>query len=219
MRAQRITLHFVGIVALALAAAPASAATITFGNTSALVTSVTEDGFDAAGADGNGTFYIVDTADCSPSCSDNGTHYASTYLSAGTAGSIAIQKSDASSFTFFGFSGTESPLNITDPSTWASGIRVSFLTSGGLTGFEDFLFDQINDGTGGVEDFQSFLSGAGDVQLVQIVFSGLQGNGLDFGIDNVILDQPAAVPDQPATILLLGSALAIVVRWRTQMRG
>ena len=215
MRAQRITL--VGIVALALAA-PASAATIiTFGNTSALVTDVNENGFVAAGADGSGSFYILQTADCTPSCSDNGTHYASTYLSGGTAGSIAIQKSDASSFTFSGFSGTESPLNINDPSNWASGIRVSFLTSGGLSGFEDFLFDGINDGTGGEADFQAFVSGVGDVQLVQLVFSGLPGNGLDFGIDDVILDQVAVVPE-PATILLFGSGLAIAVRRRMQKR-
>lgn len=178
--------------------------------------SYSEAGYNFIGTGGSGAIYNGVTTNCSPRCADNGTPWLGSFSSAlGWADTIVMKAADGSLFSFASFDGAEAPYSVSGNAAnntyWASAIRVTGVLADNSLVNQDFTLDQINDGQGGVADFQSFtasLSGA----FKELRFSGLQGNGRDFAIDNVTVNA-AAVPE-PASLGLVGLALLGLVTLR-----
>lgn len=185
----------------------ASAVTINFnGSPNTSLSSYNEAGFNVA--PNFGQFFIGNTNSCSPTCADNGSQWLMSFNSSGGSGfgdTIIIKALDNHAFTFNSFSGAEGPFDNTNPNDWAFGIKVIGVLIDNSVMFQDFTLDQINDGTGGVADFQSFTSSLSN-SFVEIRFSGIAGQGHDFIIDNITLDNVVQVPE-PHTIALLSLGL------------
>lgn len=144
------------------------------------------------------------------------------------ASTLILRKSDLSAFTMQGFQGAEffgPPFN----SDHASAIRVTGIRGDASTYIQDFLIDDVNDGTGPLPDFQTFSFGSSDA-FVEMQFTGLPGvlgeyfpgygPGLDFTIDNIVLDEGPAPPEvpEPLTLAMVGSGLAVMARRRRTPR-
>ena len=74
-----------------------------------------------------------------------------------------------------------------------------------------FALDNINDGAGGVADFQTFLVPSSFVNLRSLVLTGTGQNDPRFMFDNVGVDAVDATPvPEPTSLLLIGSGLGAI---------
>lgn len=194
-------------------AAASSATTLTFdAGVQGFISSYTESGFQftfTGGAAQAGNAYHATTTGCGPSCVDDGTPWLASLVSFQSADTLIVKALDNHAFTFDSVSGAESFSQ--RPFFWASAIQVTGVRADTTTAVQNLVLDQINDGTGGVADFQSFVSTLSG-PFVELRFTGLLGpqGGHDFTIDNLTLGA-AAVPE-PASLLLLGSGLLVGIR-------
>jgi hypothetical protein len=80
--------------------------------------------------------------------------------------------------------------------------------------------DGVVDGPGGLVDFQHFVLPSFFVDLLQVTFIGVQGNGAAGGVnlDNIEIFQSSSVPE-PGTLGLMGLALAGVAAFRRRRNG
>lgn len=215
---KRLTLTALAAAFLALPV-QAVAATITF-NAAAVATTTgyTEGGFNFTAA---ANFVILGSTNCTPTCADNGTNFLAgvreSQQSAAFTNVIEMTRVGGGEFFFNGFDGAESFAN--SSFVWASAIFVVGMRADLTTLGQSFALDQVNDGLGGVADFQTFLA-TFTGPFVSLQFNGNPQGGNNFGdfaIDNVNVTaiDPAATVPEPASLLLLGSGLAaLAVRRR-----
>jgi hypothetical protein len=195
---------------LACASAVSSAATIEFGTGhTQWVQNYTEGEFRVV-ASTTQPFLLIDTSDCSPSCADNGSRYLGTLRSFAQGHftpSVFVSKTDGSAFSFTSFESAEFPNSGDVMFATASGIRILGRLLDDSFVSEDFMFDGVNDGTGGTNDFQTFYTSRfGSVTELQ--FLGIRSAGTDFAVDNLVVN--AAVPEvpEPSSIALLAAGFA-----------
>jgi hypothetical protein len=151
---------------------------------------------------------------CADSCADNGTQA----LRSSSAGTITLfQREDQSVFHFLGFDAGE--LNSTFADLWATGIRVTGYRADSTSITQDFTLDLLNDGTGGIADFQTFFSNGLFTNLVSLTMEGLGTNGFNYySIDNVVLStDPVSVPE-PTGLALLAAGLGALTWMRRRPR-
>lgn len=189
--------------------APANATILTFDSgPSNFINSYTEGNYKATFTGGNGIGYHGTASNCSPSCADDGTAYLMTLNSyGGYASTIVINALDNSGFTFNSFFGAENPFANNANGNWAKGISVTGTKANNSTVSQNFILDQINDGIGGVADYQFFASNLSGV-FVKLSFTGIANTngGHDFSIDSLTLNG-TSIPE-PASLLLLSIGLA-----------
>lgn len=198
----------------------ASAAIINFDTaTITRYLTLSESGFNITGGN-QGSFGISSTQYCGPSCADNGTRYLTSINTFGGgefSETIIIKAANSGAFSLGGFSGAEYPFNSTVSDYFAAGIQVTGVKLDNSLISQNFMLDQINDGTAGVQDFQAFTSSAfGEVK--EIRFTGIQGRGHDFAIDNIILNDAvvANIPEPSSMALLTIGFLGIGALYRKQ---
>jgi len=176
--------------------AVATADTIDFGSSRAFWPSGStyfEDGyalfFESNSPPGN--FFQGTSTDCSPTCADNGTTDMMSFPFLGAPQTMTLTRVGGGTFSLLSFDGAESYSQ--GSIVWASAIQANG---------SSFILDQVNDGSGGVPDFQTFAAGL--INVNSVVFSGVpnpSGN-THFKIDNLVVEA-TAVPDQGHTWLLL----------------
>lgn len=148
------------------------------------------------------------------------------------ADTLVVSKADNSGFTFNGFDGAEF-FGAPSDQDRAAAIRVTGLRADNSSIFQDFTLDGINDGVGGVDDFQSFTSAMTDT-FIRLYITGVPnigggeyfpgyGPGRDFSLDNLQLGDASPlggdpVPE-PASMLLVGGGLALMARRRRRKAG
>ena len=116
-----------------------------------------------------------------------------------------MTRADGGEFSFQGFDGAESFGGA--PTVWAGAIRVTGVRADLTSTFADFVLDGINDGAGGVADFQTFVA-AFSGTFINLQFSSNDLGVGDFSIDNVNVTAVDAAVPEPASLLLLGGGLA-----------
>jgi hypothetical protein len=89
---------------------------------------------------------------------------------------------------------------------------------GGGSIFQLITLDGVADGAGAANDFQTELFGAAWTNLVNVTFDATGTGNEWWALDNVVVDEIAAVPE-PSTWLMLGSGLALVYARRRARRG
>lgn len=194
-------------VALLMGSGAASATVVTFGTSSQLnINSYAEAGYNFTGI--GGQLYLGATGNCVfGGCADNGTPWLAAFgsnLGAYT-NTIVVKAADNSLFKLLSFDGAEAPFSILNPSNWAAAITVTGVLADDSLVTQTFTLDQVNDGTGGVADFESYttnLSGA----FKELRFTGVTGRGSGFAIDNLNLVAARSVPE-PSSLAL--AALAV----------
>jgi hypothetical protein len=155
------------------------------------------------------------SSSCDPSCSDNGT----TWLMQGNpvnGAFFTVTRSGGGAFSMLGFDGAESFAE--RPESWADAIQVIGNLVGGGQVTATFALDQINDGAGGVADFQSFLLPAtfANLQSVEFRHFGTEGSE-NFIIDNI--NTVAVAAPEPSSIALLGVGLAVFGIFRQRKKA
>lgn len=205
------------LLALALASSVTSAisATITFDPQVAgeiINFSYSQNGYTVRSV-GPGPFGIVSSADCGPpTCADSGSYYGSVFAEVdGFAKAVSITADNGHAFYLTKFSGAEYPFSGSLNFFYAGGILVTGDIAGGGTATFAFTLDQINDGTGGVADFQTFFTNSA-LAFTEIRLTGIpQGefNTRSFAFDDIeLLDAVDGTVPEPSSIALLGLGLA-----------
>ncbi len=206
------------LVVLAMFPASAGAAVITFDSLPAGPLAgglYSEAGFDITWFDpgtGASDGFIGAPGTCAL-CADNGTAFAigGPNDPEGLLSSIiTITKSGGGLFTFHGFDAAEV---VAFGGTTNALLEV---TDGGSY-LDLFTLDTILDGSGPLADFQTFAPTGGPVGVTSLSFSA--SIVWDYGIDNIVLDDVAPVPE-PASLLLFGTGLtALAYRARRRRRS
>ncbi len=187
----------------AFGAGVASATTVTFEDVASgiLPLPISSTGFQFTGAGLVGV--TPDGSDCGPLCSANGSQRVLIPGSIFGAVAITMSRIDAATFALVALDGAEMFSGIAENDAaridYVGYLAAMVVTSGFLT------LDGINDGPGGVADFQTF--GISGVMVDRIVFSGSGGtNGNNaFALDNLVtLDN--TVPE-PGTLAVVGLGL------------
>lgn len=162
------------------------------------IASYSENGYTLTANPGSRLAQAAST-NCSPSCADNGTTYLGAwYFNPG----FVMTADNGSLFSLQSFDAAEFPYSGRDASFyWAAGIAVTGVRADGTTVAFNYTLDQINDGAGGVADFQTFDGFAGAFKEVR--FNGIARFGAEFAIDNIVV---SSVPE-PSALLLVASAL------------
>lgn len=171
--------------------------------------SVTEDGFRFAQVEqpspNTSLGQLSGANNCVPTCADNGT-VAAREFNARQGGFFVISPVAGGSFSLLGFDAGESFSGT--PANWADAINVIGNLAGGGQVTALFPLDQINDGTGGLADFQSFLLPPTFANLLSAEFHGTGLRGQEFAVDNINVVAISAVPE-PGTLALLSVGLAV----------
>ena len=94
----------------------------------------------------------------------------------------------------------------------ADQVQIDGSLAGGGVVSVTFDLDGINDGPGGLDDFETFLLPGGFSDLTSVVFTGLNSQGQDprFTFDNVVVPEPATA------LLLCGGMVALAARRRSR---
>lgn len=193
-------------LALLMGSGAASATLVTFGANPLLnINSYAEAGYNFTPI--GGQLYLGVSGNCGVGgCADNGTPWLAAFgSSVGFATTIVVKAADNSLFNLLSFDGAEAPLSSVDPSFWAAAITVTGVLVDDSLVTETFTLDQINDGTGGGADFQSYttsLSGA----FKELRFTGQPGRGNGFAVDNLNLVAANGVPE-PSSLALAALAM------------
>lgn len=146
---------------------------------------------------------------CGPPCPQNGTHYL-------LAHDDLFTITGPTPFSFTTFDGAESHQGFVG--LWAEQIRVTGVRADSSSVTQFFTLDFIQDGDGPLNDFQTFFA-VGFTNLLSLTFEG-SGVGTNwFSIDNIALNEAAAVP-LPAALPLFGSGLGMLglLRWFRRRR-
>lgn len=219
-RSKRVLGTFAWAVALCWGGS-AAASVVTFddvaGGGNAIQTSINSGGFVFTSTH----FHVTDDpGSCSfGGCVQNGTQYGAEDAPT-LAGPVTMARQGGGTFSLASFDGAE--LWLDDAAAAAGGfqnaslIRVVGDLFGGGTIAQDFVLDGIKDGAGGVDDFQSFLFGAGWTNLVSATFEGrdVQGSLASIAFDNINANGNT-VPE-PASLVLVAAALGLMRRRRTR---
>ncbi len=163
--------------------------------------------FETAGSAG----YVASGASfCGPPCPENGTNY---YLS--QYGGFIIDRTDGAAFSLTGFDGAEAHMD--RESLWADQILVTGTLLDNSTVSAGFILDEVQDATGPLNDFQTFLTTTFG-SVVSLRFDGLQDDGSRdgwFSLDNIVLGDavdttpvplPAGMPLMLAGMAAFGAA-------------
>jgi hypothetical protein len=213
----------VALMVALLAASPARAAVIDFEDTGTnpfltFGNPITSHGFDFTAPPGSvslgvpGLVTIFDGQSCAPSCASNGTRVLAVGgldLNPGTDQPIVMTTSSGDDFFLHGFDFAEF---VGDGSTNLNAVAITLVghKSGGGVVFQSFFLDGLNDGPGGLNDFQSalLLPAWTNARLSSIEIQGFNGDSPStprgFELDNI---NATAVPE-PGTLTLIGAGLA-----------
>lgn len=179
--------------------------------------SISEDGFTVAPASGN-LAAIPDGPDCgSGGCADNGT----TTITAGIPGTVSpfttlpvsVTRDGGGVFHLLGIDLAEAFVDVPFDANNADTIFLTGNLFGGGTVTESFALDGINDGDGGVADFQSALLASfwNTSFLTSLDISALDGSNQGaFSFDNIsvlAVDTPATEVAEPGMLALFGIGL------------
>lgn len=173
--------------------------------------STTTQGFEFDfGADNTAQIFVGGGVSCSPDCPLNGTRILQSFDS-GLHTAVTMSRSDGRPFNLRQFDAAESHVGLDFEATQ---IDVIGTRMGGSTVLASFVLDQVNDGSGPLLDFQTFVVPRSFSGLVSVSFNGSGGifDGPTFFRDDFALDNIVIVPE-PATLALLGIAIAGLV-WR-----
>ena len=156
---------------------------------------ITSDGYDIT----TGKKALITNESCGiPTCADNGTNYLTiNYFPTGE-NSFTLIRTDSEAFDLLGFDLAE--FNIRYSQFWAKTIVVSATDIHGAMISESFDLDFINDGLGGVADFQTFSTSL-FTDVTTVKFSGIGGvdrNG--YSVDNINVVY-SSVPE-PSTLAI-----------------
>lgn len=171
---------------------------------------VTEDGYTLSTESPNGPFYACAEGWISGRGSSNGTTTLSTYWDLSKETIFDLESSGGNAFSIVSIDLAEF-VNSSDPD-WdllnAHYVEIAGSKAGGSTVNETFTLDMISDGSGGVEDFQTFVfpSAWDDLSSVQFTARNPDGSFTYIAFDNIILES-SAVPE-PST-LAVWSLLAL----------
>jgi hypothetical protein len=133
---------------------------------------------------------------CNPSCSDNGSNY---FMSTAQHSGFTVTADSGKPFSLNSFDSAEAFSAFHQKPT----IVVTGYQVGGGTVTQSFATDGLNDGPGGVEDFQHFVL-SGFANLSSVNFASV-GDNQYFAIDNVSVE--ASNVPEPASLALLGLGL------------
>ena len=157
------------------------------------------------GQDNNAVTVASGTGQCSPPCPDNGTTYLINQDS-GNFTALTLTQMSGEIFSLASFDAAESFVGVNFE---AAEIEVIGTFGDGSTTLSIFTLDGIQDGPGGLSDFETFFLPSSFTNLISVSFNGQGGffDGplffrSDFSIDNINTSLP--VPE-PSTLLLLGT--------------
>jgi hypothetical protein len=131
---------------------------------------------------------------CDPPCADNGTQYLLTQFD----GTLRLAHSMGRSFSLESFDAAESFSGLSD--FWARQLVLTGDVLGGGAVTTSFALDFVNDGSGPLSDFQTFMLPTTFVSLIGLTITGSGNVGRnDFAIDNLHL----TVVPEPSTVVFL----------------
>ena len=94
----------------------------------------------------------------------------------------------------------------------ATSVLITGNLFGGGTVSTTIIFDEINDGPGGLADFQLATFNPGWDNLTSVVIDGIGGNDGRMGVDNIIVNVP-----EPSSLTLVGIGM-LACAWRKLAR-
>lgn len=187
----------------------AQAATVTFEDVASGIfpLPVTSSGFNFTGTGAVGV--TANGSECTPLCSSNGTNRLLAPGATFGATSITMSRVNGQSFLLLALDAAEMFSGF--PNFDAAQIDYLGYLGANLVISGALVLDLINDGPGGVADFQTFTI-AGSALVDRIVFTGAGGIGGNnaFALDNLVT---SSVPE-PGSLTLVGLCLAGLVASR-----